>query len=425
MKNTNIVYITDGGSYWPKNADINYYASKGMNVIRVPFLWQRIQPTLGASFATAYAASLDSVVAYATGKGVWVVLDVHNYARYGSKQIGAGVTNAQFADLWTKLANRYKANSKVIFGLMNEPNNISSIIWRDAAQVAVTAIRATGATNYILLPGNGFSGAWSWFLGFYDKGAVNAQSNAQLMPSVTDSLNKMIYEVHQYFDSNKSGTSTTCLNAPVGNSTLADFTFWLRENKKRAFLGEFGVANNANCLQALKDAVKHMHDNSDVWLGWTYWAGGNSWGEYIFTIQPTQNYTVDRAQMAVLKPYLHGLSTAVSITIPAPSTQCINQTVYDDARRNGWQDWSWAGSRNFSDTTQKHSGLKSLSFVPQNYEAIALSLNDATLSTTLYKGVEFYINGAPNGMIKKSLHKMCLFNVLFRWSKHPVRSSKE
>jgi endoglucanase len=138
-------------------------------------------------------------------------------------------------------------------------------IWRDAAQVAVTAIRATGATNYILLPGNGFSGAWSWFLGFYDKGAVNAQSNAQLMPSVTDSLNKMIYEVHQYFDSNKSGTSTTCLNAPVGNSTLADFTFWLRENKKRAFLGEFGVANNANCLQALKDAVKHMHDNSDVW----------------------------------------------------------------------------------------------------------------------------------------------------------------
>jgi aryl-phospho-beta-D-glucosidase BglC (GH1 family) len=77
MKNTNIVNITDGGSYWPKNADINYYASKGMNVIRVPFLWQRIQPTLGASFATAYAASLDSVVAYATGKGVWVVLDVH------------------------------------------------------------------------------------------------------------------------------------------------------------------------------------------------------------------------------------------------------------------------------------------------------------------------------------------------------------
>ena len=47
--------------------------------------------------------------------------------------------------------------------------------------------------------GNGYSGVWSWFLGFYDKGAVNAQSNAQLMPSVTDPLNKMIYEVHQYF----------------------------------------------------------------------------------------------------------------------------------------------------------------------------------------------------------------------------------
>lgn len=68
-----------------------------------------------------------------------------------------------------------------------------------------------------------------------------------------------------YIDDGYSGTDTTCLNAPIGNSTLEAFTFWLRENNARGFLGEFGVADNANCLRALEDAVRHMDDNSDVW----------------------------------------------------------------------------------------------------------------------------------------------------------------
>jgi len=49
------------------------------------------------------------------------------------------------------------------------------------------------------------------------------------------------------------------------------------------------------------------------------------------------------------------------------------------------------------DSTQKQSGSLSISFVPKNYQAIYLSLGSATFSTSSYSGLEFYINGAPNG----------------------------
>eukprot|EP00029_Vermamoeba_vermiformis_P007763 TRINITY_DN3449_c0_g1_i1.p1 TRINITY_DN3449_c0_g1~~TRINITY_DN3449_c0_g1_i1.p1 ORF type:complete len:569 (-),score=73.72 TRINITY_DN3449_c0_g1_i1:80-1786(-) len=388
----------DGNTpFWPTTMDMDYFYSKKMNVFRIPFKWERLQPTLMQDFDAINAEALDSVVSYATGKGIWILLDVHNYARYNGKAIGAGVTNEQFADLWTRLANRYKSNDKVLFGLMNEPKDMPSLDWRNGAQAAVNAIRLTGATNYIMLPGNGYTGAWSWFLGAWDGAATNPQANSQIMPTVWDPLSRMIYEVHQYFDDGSSGTSSTCKAAPIGNSTLEALTFWLRENNARAFLGEFGVANNPDCLQALRDSVKHMDDNSDVWLGWTYWAAGNKWGDYMFSLQPTDNFATDRPQMAVLQPYLHGLG-AVSINIPKRSTSCVNQTIYDEKLRNGWQNWSWAPT-NLADTTQHFSGTRSISFtLAENaFSALSLSLDQATLLPNLYSGIEFYINGAPNG----------------------------
>ncbi|HEY9733060.1 MAG TPA: cellulase family glycosylhydrolase, partial [Drouetiella sp.] len=56
--NTNYIY--------PSNSEIDYFASKGLTVIRVPFSWERMQPTANGPIATAELARLDSVVAYAT-----------------------------------------------------------------------------------------------------------------------------------------------------------------------------------------------------------------------------------------------------------------------------------------------------------------------------------------------------------------------
>ncbi len=71
--------------------------------------------------------------------------------------------------------------------------------WKNAAQAAINAIRATGATNYILVPGNGWTGAASWTDNSYDQGASPKKSNAETMLTIQDSKNKLIFEVHQYF----------------------------------------------------------------------------------------------------------------------------------------------------------------------------------------------------------------------------------
>jgi len=44
----------------------------------------------------------------------------------------------------------------------------------------------------------------------------------------------------------------------IGAERLRNFTQWLRTNRKRGFLGEFGTANNAVCNQALQGMLAHM-----------------------------------------------------------------------------------------------------------------------------------------------------------------------
>ena len=77
------------------------------------------------------------------------------------------------------------------------------------------------------------------------------------------------------------------VDRPVGIKALWRFTHWLRENNYRGFLAEFAAADNAICLEALDRMLQNIRDNSDVWIGWTYWGAGAWWGEYPFSVHPS------------------------------------------------------------------------------------------------------------------------------------------
>lgn len=83
---------------------------------------------------------------------------------------------------------------------------------------------------------------------------------------------------------------------------LQDFTDWLYEHGQRGFLGEFAGADNEACDQAISGALQYMSENDAVWLGWTWWAAGPWWGDYMFSIEPEG--ATDKPQMSVLEPYL-------------------------------------------------------------------------------------------------------------------------
>jgi endoglucanase len=283
---------------YPTAAEVDYFVGKGANTFRLPFLWERLQPTLNAPFNSAELARLNSFVSYATGKGAYVVLDPHNYARYRGTVIGTGsVPNAAFGDFWTRLADTYEGNRRVIFGLMNEPHDMPSTEhWVGSANAALAAIRNAGAGNLVLVPGNAWTGAHSWNQNWY------GTPNATAMLNITDPGNNYAYEVHQYLDNDSSGTTENVVSPTIGSERLAGFTRWLRDNNRRGFLGEFGAPRSQAGYQALDDMLDHVDANRDVWEGWTYWAAGPWWGEYRFTVEPTAAGQ-DRPQMAVLQQH--------------------------------------------------------------------------------------------------------------------------
>jgi endoglucanase len=119
------------------------------------------------------------------------------------------------------------------------------------------------------------------------------------MLGVRDPLNYYAFEFHQYLDSDSSGTHATCEGADQAKQGLSDVTNWLRQNGKRGFLGEFGAAGNDACLNGLQQMLDVMNKNSDVWLGWTYWAAGDWWPpEEPFNVQPRKGR--ERPQMKVI-----------------------------------------------------------------------------------------------------------------------------
>ncbi|MBN8955077.1 MAG: glycoside hydrolase family 5 protein [Rhizobiales bacterium] len=279
--------------FYPSRANMDLFIGKGLRTLRIPFRWERMQHALYGDVDAGEAKLLDDVVNYATGKGARVILDVHNYASFMRRPIGtADVPTDALADLWKRLAARYKNNGKVIFGLMNEPKGLATETWLDAANKSIAAIRSAGARNLILVPGNGWTGAHSWASRSY------GTPNAEAMARVVDPANNFAYEVHQYLDSNYSGTKPECRSATIGVEKLTAMTQWLRAHKRRALLGEFGAGKDATCLAALDGMLTYMAENADAWMGWTYWAAGPWQPTYFTNLQPVNG--VDPPQLQVL-----------------------------------------------------------------------------------------------------------------------------
>ena len=90
--------------------------------------------------------------------------------------------------------------------------------------------------------------------------------------------------MHQYLDSDGSGTSTTCVSSTIGSERLKAATEWLRANGKKGLLGEYAGAVNPTCQAAVKDMLSYMVKNKDVWEGAVWWAAGPWWGEYVSSL---------------------------------------------------------------------------------------------------------------------------------------------
>ncbi|KAJ4297403.1 Endoglucanase 3 [Collariella sp. IMI 366227] len=256
---------------FPSTDSMRTLINDGYNSFRVAFSAERLAPNqLTAPLDPAYLKNLTETVNFITNAGAWAIIEPHNFGRYYGNII---TDKAAFGTFWTNVAKQYASNPRVVFDTNNEYHDMDQNLVFDLNQAAINAIRGAGATSqYIFVEGNSWSGAWTW----------NVTNNN--LAALTDPQNKLVYEMHQYLDSDGSGTNENCVSTEIGVQRVIGATKWLKDNGKLGVLGEFAGGPNSVCKTAVTGLLNHLQENSDVWTGAFWWAAGPWWSTYMFSL---------------------------------------------------------------------------------------------------------------------------------------------
>ena len=150
------------------------------NVVRVPLnedCWLGINGAPARYSGLAYQQAVEGFVGRLHAHGMAAILDLH-WAAPGSAP-ATGQLQAPDAThapaFWTSVATAFRADPSVAFELFNEPHDISWNCWRNGCWTAwgwqaagmqqlVTAVRATGATQPLVVDGLSWGGDLSGWL---------------------------------------------------------------------------------------------------------------------------------------------------------------------------------------------------------------------------------------------------------------------
>lgn len=280
---------------WPTSTEIDYYYNKGFNLFRVPFKWERIQPTANAALNTTYRDALLNIVDLIRAKpGAWVLIDMHNYWRY----FGSFLSQAAFVDVWTRIAQALSSRDRVILGLMNEPNGVAATTVVTGYNAVIAAVRGVGYQGWISCAGTAWTGAHSWV----------TSGNAAAFTSLPVD-DKLLIEAHQYLDADGAGDTANCA---LGTGTLAGnaiarltpFYDWLVANDRVGFIGEWSYTpSDTTCQSWVLAMLSWVDARLPNLRGMCYWANyPTAYGPHDSNVQLLNPFTggVDRPQIATI-----------------------------------------------------------------------------------------------------------------------------
>jgi endoglucanase len=269
-----------GNGFWDGPMDqtsINAMRSWKIRTVRVPLneeCWLGTADVPAAYGGTAYQNQVKAYVNLLVQNGITPIVEMHwNYGLYTGPSSGCSdvkatcqkpMPDAQYApSFWTGVANAFKGNNAVIFDLFNEPYPERATgdetsgwkCWRDGGTCAgigypvagfqglVNTVRATGATNVIMIGGLAYSNNLSQWLTY----------------KPADPLNNLAAFAHIY--NFNTCANTSCWDSQIA-TTAASVPVTLTE------IGE------NDCAHGFVDGLMDWADAHNIgYLGWTW----NTW----------------------------------------------------------------------------------------------------------------------------------------------------
>jgi len=251
---------------------VNYMLAWGINSVRVPLnedCWLGINGFPANNHTAAqYQSDIVNWVNLLNANGLVVILDLH-WNNSGTNQ---STGQEMMPDLdhspafWTSVANTFKNNSSVIFDLYNEPHDVSWACWLGGStapqsgncsgvgfavagmQTLINTVRATGATNILMLGGLAWSNDLSQWL-------ANKPSDPQ---------NNIAASAHIY-------NFNACASSSCWDSQIAPVAAQVP-----VIIGEFG---ENDCASSFSATLMSWADSHGIgYLAWTWTDSGNCSG---------------------------------------------------------------------------------------------------------------------------------------------------
>ena len=336
---SNMPGIYNSDYTYPTSGELDYYHTKGLNLIRLPIKWERIQPVLNGSIDASELLRIKNFLLLAQNRNMYVIIDLHNYCRFklnGTEEIigSNNLSIANIKDLWTKLSLELNNDTTVWgYGIMNEPHDLlANATWFNIAQEVINGIRTNDPTTRIIVGGDSWSSAERWM------------QYSDNLKNLSDPSNKLIFEAHVYFDNDASGAYDASYDIEgaypnIGVDRVTPFVNWLQSNSLHGFIGEYGVpANDIRWFTALDNFLSYLKQHC---INGTYWAGGPWWGNYILSVEPLAG--VDKPQLNTLINHLNANSNCLTLntndlTIHLNQYNCSPNPFIDVISINGIDD---------------------------------------------------------------------------------------
>jgi endoglucanase len=299
------------------NAMLDQMASAGFNTIRMPYsnemadaksvpngIDYKLNPDLKGLKGMAL---MDKIVNAATGKGFAVILDQHRPDQYGQSNLPASgnLTQQQWVNDWTMLANHYRNNPLVIGAdLHNEPHGQATwgdgnpqTDWRLMAQQAGNAVLKANPNWLVFVEGiDNYKGDGYWWGGDLE--------GAKAHPVELNVPNHLVYSAHDYGPEVYNQNWFQAKDFPNNMASIwsKHWGYLNEQGTAPVLLGEFGgkttspTTTEGQYQHALMTYLKQHH------ISYTYWSWNPDSGDTGGVLGNDWN-TLDSAKVDMLHSF--------------------------------------------------------------------------------------------------------------------------